>query len=106
MMIKAGAMKERVLIQAPAETRNALGETTLDWEDAGEVWASVDGLSSREVLQAMQANVIASHKIRIRFFPTITPHHRVVWRGKNLEVASVVERFDRTIHELLVREVQ
>lgn len=105
-MIKAGAMKERVLIQAPSESRNSLGETTIGWEDAGEVWASVDGLSSREILQAMQANVIASHKIRIRFFPEITPHHRVVWRGKNLEVASVVERNNRTVHEMLVREVQ
>jgi SPP1 family predicted phage head-tail adaptor len=105
-MIKAGVMKERVLIQAPSESRNSLGETTIGWEDAGEVWASVDGLSSREILQAMQANVIASHKIRIRFFPEITPHHRVVWRGKNLEVASVVERNNRTVHEMLVREVQ
>lgn len=105
-MIKAGIMKERVLIQAPSESRNSLGETTIGWEDAGEVWASVDGLSSREILQAMQANVIASHKIRIRFFPEITPHHRVVWRGKNLEVASVVERNNRTVHEMLVREVQ
>lgn len=105
-MIKAGALKERVMIQAPSENRNSLGETTIDWEDAGEVWASVDGLSSREILQAMQANVVASHKIRIRFFPGITPHHRVVWNGRNLEVASVVERNDRTIHEMLVREVQ
>lgn len=105
-MIKAGVMKERVLIQAPSESSNSLGETTIGWEDAGEVWASVDGLSSREILQAMQANVIASHKIRIRFFPEITPHHRVVWRGKNLEVASVVERNNRTVHEMLVREVQ
>ena len=105
-MIKAGKLNQRVLVQAPAESRNALGETTLAWQDEATVWGSVDGLSSREVLQAMQANVIASHKIRIRFMPTMTPHHRVVWRGKNMEIASVVEKDNRTIHELLVREVQ
>lgn len=104
-MIRAGLLKERVLIQAPSESSNSLGETTIGWSDAATVWASVNGLSSREILQAMQANVIASHKIRIRHMPEITPHHRVVWRGKNLEIASVVERDDRTIHELLVREV-
>lgn len=105
-MIRAGKLNERVSLQAPVESRNSLGETTLSWAPPVTVWGSVDGLSSREVLQAMQANVIASHKVRIRFFPDITPHHRVVWRGKNLEIASVVEKDNRTMHELLVREVQ
>lgn len=105
-MIRAGLMRERVAIQAPSESRNMTGEATLSWADVGEVWASVDGLSSREVLQAMQANAIASHKVRMRFFPGISHEHRLRWRGRTLEVASVTERENRTIHELLVREAQ
>lgn len=104
--MKAGVLRERITVQAPKEIGNSIGETTLEWQDAGDVWASVDGLSSRELLQAMQANVVASHKIRIRFMPGVTPHHRILWRGRTLEIASVVEKENRTMHEFLVREVQ
>jgi len=103
-VIRAGLMRERVEVQAPAESRSPMGEATLAWTTIATVWASVDGLSSREVLQAMQANVIASHKVRIRFMPAITHEHRIKWRERTMEIASVVERETRTMHELLVRE--
>lgn len=105
-MIKAGAMKERITIEAPQESRNTLGEATLSWATYAIVWASVEGLSSREMLQAQQANAVASHKIRIRFLPGLSHTHRLVWRGRSMEIASVVERENRTMHEILAREVQ
>lgn len=106
MMQSAGSMRERVTILVPIESKNAFGESNIDFEEGDEVWASVMGLSAREVLQAMQANAIITHKVRIRFYPSITFQHRLLWRGRTLEIASVVERDVRTIHELLVREVQ
>lgn len=105
-MIKSGSMRERITIEAPTESRSPLGEATLSWATFATVWASVDGLSSREMLQAQQANAIASHKIRIRFLPGLLHTHRVVWRGRTMEIASVVERENRTMHEILAREVQ
>ena len=98
-------MDERVTIQTPSADRNQLGEATIEWSALKTVWASVDGLSSREVLQAMQANVIASHRIRIRYLDGVTPHCRIVWRGRTMEIASVTERMKHTMYELLVREV-
>jgi SPP1 family predicted phage head-tail adaptor len=105
-MQSAGSMRERVTILAPSESKNAFGESSISFVEADTVWASVMGLSAREVLQAMQANAIITHKIRIRFYPDITFQHRLSWRGRILEIASVVERDVRTIHELLAREVQ
>lgn len=105
-MIKAGVMRERVALQAPAEVRSATGEATLTWQTQATVWASVDGLSTRDILQAQQANVIASHRVGIRYLPGVTHQYRVVWRGRTMEVASVTERENRTRMELLVREVQ
>lgn len=104
-MIVSGQMRERVTVQAPTEQQNPFGEASVTWEDAGTVWASVQGLSSREVLQAQQANAIISHKIRMRFFPGLTHQHRIVWRGRIMEIASVQEREVRTVHEIMVREV-
>jgi SPP1 family predicted phage head-tail adaptor len=104
-MIVSGQMRERVTILAPVTVQSPLGEATTGWEEVGTVWASVQGLSSREVLQAQQANAIITHKIRIRFFPTITHQHRLVWRDRTMEVASLMERETRTVHEIMAREV-
>ena len=105
-MQNAGPLRERVTVQAPTTLRNALGESTIGWATAGTVWASVNGLSSREVMMGMQANALVTYKIRIRFFSGITHQHRLLWRGKTMEIASVVERDVRTMHEILAREVE
>lgn len=104
-MIVSGQMRERVLIQAPVTEQSPFGEATTTWADSGEVWASVRGLSSREVLQAQQANAIVTHMIRVRFFPGLTHQHRLIWRGRTMEIASLMEREARTAHEIMAREV-
>lgn len=106
MSIHAGKLNERVTLRAPSVDRDQFGEATLDFDDIATVWAQVDGLSSREILQAMQANVVASHRIRIRFRGDLTPHCRIIWRDRTMEVSSLVERQSRTMLEMLVREVQ
>lgn len=105
MAVYAGKLNERVTIQVPRETRNTLGESYVTWADLATVWARVEGMSSREVLQAMQANAIVSHKIHIRFRDGVTHEARVVWRGRTMEIASVVERQNRTMLEIMAREV-
>lgn len=104
-MIVSGQMRERVSIQAPVTEQSPFGEATTSWRDAGEVWASVRGLSSREVLQAQQANAVVTHMIRIRFFPGLTHQHRLIWRDRAMEIASLMERETRTVHEIMAREV-
>ena len=102
-----GQMRERVAIKSQTEVRSPSGETTLSWDTTvATVWASVAGLSSRDILQAQQANVIATHRIRIRYRPDVTHTNRLVWRGRTMEIASVVERDNRTALEVLAREVQ
>ena len=99
-------MRERVALQAPQEMRSPTGEATLSWVTEATVWASVDGLSSRDVLQAQQSNVIASHKVILRYRATVNPQYRLLWRGKTMEIASVSERDNRTRLEILAHEVQ
>jgi SPP1 family predicted phage head-tail adaptor len=104
-MIVSGQMRERVLLQAPVTEQSPFGEATTEWVDVAEVWASVRGLSSREVLQAQQANAIVTHVVRIRFFPGLTHQHRLIWRDRKMEISSLMERETRTVHEIMAREV-
>jgi len=103
-VINSGAMRERVTIQKPVEQQSAFGETTLDWVDEAAVYASVMGVRASDYFAAQQAGVLVTHRIRIRFFPGITHQHRLIWRGRVMEISSVLEREARSIHEILARE--
>lgn len=102
--IDIGKLSDRVTIKSPAEVRSRSGETTLNWDTTlATVWASVDGLSSRDIIQAQQANVIATHRIRIRKRADVSHTHRVIWKSRTMEIASVTERGEMT--EILAREL-
>lgn len=105
MSIDIGRFSERVTIKAPTEVRSRSGETTLNWDTTvATVWASVDGLASRDIMQAQQANVIATHRIRIRKRSDVAHTHRVLWNSRTMEIASVTDRGETT--EILARELQ
>lgn len=102
--IDIGKLSHRVTIKSPTEVRSRSGETTLNWDTTlATVWASVDGLSSRDIMQAQQANVIATHRIRIRKRSDVSHTHRVIWKSRTMEIASVTERGEMT--EILAREL-
>ena len=103
-MIDPGKLRDRVTIQRASESRNALGETVLTWTDYTERWASVDGVSSREALAAGQSQVEMSHRVRLRYVKGLTQSMRIMWRGRKLEIVSLLEHGHRSEHELLCQE--
>jgi SPP1 family predicted phage head-tail adaptor len=106
MTIDVGRMRERVTVYASREVPTRSGNPELVYDDEiATVWASVEGLSSKDILQAQQANVIATHKVRMRYRDDILHTHRISWRGRTLEIASVTPRVNRETLELIVREV-
>jgi SPP1 family predicted phage head-tail adaptor len=103
-MIDAGSLRERVTVQQASESRNALGETVLSWATFAERWASVEGVSSRELLQYGQQQIEVSHRVRMRWLDGLTHSMRIVWRGRTLEIVSLLEHGNRSEHELVCQE--
>ena len=103
-MIDPGRLRERVTIQQATENRNALGETVQSWATFAERWASVDGLSSREVLLQGQQRTEVSHRVRMRYVDGLAGTMRILWRGRVLEISSLLEHANRSEHELLCTE--
>ena len=104
MALDPGRLRERVTIQVATERRNSLGETTLDWSTFAERWASVEGLSSREVLLLGQQQTEVSHRVRMRYVDGMAGTMRILWRGRVLEITSLLEHNNRSEHELLCTE--
>lgn len=102
----AGVLRERVTVQQATESRNRLGESVLEWSTFAEVWASVQGVSAREYLLAGQQQVDISHSVKMRYLTGLSQKMRLSWRGRTLEIISILERDNRSIHELICQEVQ
>ena len=103
-MINAGSLSERVTVQQASESRNAIGETVLSWATFAERWAIVEGVSSRESLAYGQQQISVSHRVRLRYLTGLTQSMRLQWRGRTLEIVSLLEHDNRSEHELLCQE--
>ena len=102
--MNAGSLRERVTVQVSSGTTNTLGETVLAWSDSSAVWASVEGVSSREALLAGQQDTTVTHKVRLRYLPGLTQQMRFAWRGRTLEIVSLLEHGNRSEHEAICED--
>jgi SPP1 family predicted phage head-tail adaptor len=103
-MIDAGKLRERVTVQQASGNRNSLGETVLAWADWQTVWASVEGVSARESLAFGQQEIAVTHRVRLRYLPGLTQNMRLNWRNRTLEIVSLLERGNRSEHEIICQE--
>jgi SPP1 family predicted phage head-tail adaptor len=105
-MIDPGKLRERVTVQIASGTTNALGETVLTWSNSSAAWASVEGVSAREALLAGQQETSVTHRLRLRYLPGLTQQMRFAWRGRTLEIVSLLEHGNRSEHEAICQEQQ
>jgi SPP1 family predicted phage head-tail adaptor len=103
-MIRPGELNERVTIQQASEARNAFGEAVLSWDTFAERWAKVEGVTFRESLQAGQQQTDITHRVRMRYLAGLTGKMRIMWRGRVLEIISVLEHDSRSVHEIVCQE--
>jgi SPP1 family predicted phage head-tail adaptor len=100
----AGKLRERVTVQIASGATNTLGETVLTWANSTAVWASVEGVSAREALAAGQQETTITHRVRLRYLPGLTQAMRLAWRGRTLEISSLLEHGNRSEHEAICVE--
>lgn len=103
-MIRPGEMRERVTVQSPTRATNSLGETTLTWADGNTIWASVEGVSAKEALAYGQQEVTVTHRLRFRYISTLTQQDRFSWRGRTLNIVSLLEYGNRSEHVAVCEE--
>lgn len=97
-------MRERVTVQQSTSSTNSIGETTLDWANITTVWASVNGVSSAEVLEYGKQNFTVTHRVRMRYLSSLTNESRFSWRGRILKIISLLEYANRSEHVAVCEE--
>lgn len=107
MGIAAGILREKFAIETPVETRNAVGESILSWQEVGLRLGSYEANAYIEIDRRSQVGGSVSATVRMRYFPGLTGKHRLRWISRDnrlLYISSVVERGSREEHELTVEE--
>lgn len=105
-MIRPGDLRERITVQIASGSTNTLGETVLAWSDSTAVWASVQGVNAREALNYGRQETTVTHRVTMRHLPGLTQQMRLSWRGRTLDIISLLEHDNRTMHEAICQETR
>jgi len=77
----AGSLNQRITIQQPSTSVDALGQRVQSWVDVDTVWASARPLRGREFFAAGQVQSEAAVEFAIRYRAGLDGTMRVLWRG-------------------------
>lgn len=104
--MQAGKLRHRVTIQRFTDDVNDAGESFQEWVDWKTRWANVEPQNSREYFQGDQVQSQTTHRVTIRQLDMVHPKYRLVFKGRYLNVESVIVPDERSKTEtvLLCRE--
>jgi SPP1 family predicted phage head-tail adaptor len=105
--MRAGPLREVVVIEAPREEQNSLGESVQTWHRFAVRRASVEAVSYAESTRRQQTGGELSHTVRLRYVEGIRGSMRLRWQSREdriLYISGIVERGHRQEHELQCEE--
>jgi len=103
--MRAGTLRQKVLIQQNTPSRDSYGAEVEAWTDYAEVWASIEPARGREFWESQQVNAEVTGKIRIRYLEEVTPKMRVKHGSRIFEIIAVINPEERNRElQLMVKE--
>ena len=91
-MIDAGALRTRLVIEAPVESDDGLGGVTRGYATLAKVWAQVVPLGARHDVAADADGAGVRYRIVIRCGDVLTLQHRLVDGARIYRILSFHER--------------
>lgn len=88
-MTNPGALRERLVIEAPVETDDGAGGCFLAYAPAGSVWTALEPLEARPLAANGGAGAVVRYRATLRAGPEITTRHRLRAGARILRIVSV-----------------
>ena len=106
-MIEAGKLRHEVAIQELVETEPGDGTVDTTYLTVDTVWASVQPLRGKELMEAQQTTGRATHRVIMRSYPALTIKHRLLFGTRIFGIESVQHVDERAIetHAMVVEAV-
>jgi SPP1 family predicted phage head-tail adaptor len=100
-MLNPVKLDRRITIQRPVATQNTYGEQVISWVKVADLWAQKRDMKGMERFAAQQVMAQVDTKFVIRYRSDVTPINRLVFEGRNYDIASVLELGRRESLEIL-----
>lgn len=106
--MRAGNLRNRVILQKPEGVRDSVGERQTTWVDVATIWAQVSPFSTKEQFLAAQASASTSHRITMRYssvYSAISASWRVLFGSRIFVIDGIRNIDERNIYlELICTE--
>ena len=89
--VEAGALDQRITVQAALTTEDALGQPVKTWATYKTVWAQAYPIRGREYFEAGGNNAEANVRFRLNWRSDITTEMRVLWRGVEHGIVDTID---------------
>lgn len=91
-MLRSGRLKQVVTLQQQSAITDSWGAPAESWTTVSStVFAEVAANPGGEATQLGQQIATNSYTVTIRYRSGVTPQQRFTWRGKNLNITSVID---------------
>jgi len=97
--IRAGDLRESIVIEAATQATNDFGEVTISWLPFAKRRAQVRGRRVDERISGVYVYAEASHEVTFRHTPGLTPDMRLLWANKGNRVMDIVSITDLSRNE-------
>ena len=108
MAIRAGDMREAVVVEFATEATNSYGESTLTWAPVASRRAAIRGLRTDELLSAQEPYAVATHEVEFRYLASLATGMRLIWvsrtPNRTLDIISITEQGNRESQKLVCKE--
>lgn len=86
--VPIGARRRRFVLERPVETPDGFGGVVRRFEAGPLLWGAIEPLRPVERLRLGRAEAVATHRVRFRFGPAITPAMRLASGPRRFAVRS------------------
>lgn len=90
-----GAMRHRLVLEAPVETADLAGGVSRSWAAMATLWAAIEPEEEVAGLNGDAPTGFARHRVTIRWRPGITAGHRLTRGARIFAIRSAVDPDER-----------
>lgn len=84
-----GKLRHIVTLQKPIAAPDQWGKAEYNWQSVAAVHAQIQSSAGSETVVLGKRQAVITHIVTIRHFEGVTPHWRLCWQGRTLEVVEV-----------------
>ena len=102
-----GKLNKRIELKSNTPTRDSYGGNTDVWATYTTVWASIEPIAGKELLQMSERNAELTHKITIRYNSLVSEKHRVLYGTRTFVIVSIINKDEiGEYQEIMCKEVK